>query len=380
MKKYLGLILLINASAFAAKEPLIKVRIAKSLEQVHVSGRDLRRYLWPKKSLKKYAGPKSIQFNCKSKKRIKRRSPIRLASISSLTGLLNWEKERYKGKLHIQTSERFNGCDVINEVSIEDYLATLLPKEMNSKWPIEALKAQAVAARSYAFYKIQTNQVSKVKGFMTHYDLESSEKHQVSGSYFDATRKTILATKQTRGEVLTLNNEKLSPIFFHSKCGGRTLTPDQVWQNKVPGYRSVPCPFCHKHGRKNWKHAFPKSALNQHLERALKVYKKDYLSFKQSSVKFTEDSKLSSRLRFYVNGKYKAVKKSRLRSTMGRTSLPSNNYQIYDQGDKVVVSGAGYGHGVGLCQFGAKELALQGFNYQQILAHYFPELTLKKIY
>lgn len=380
MKKCLGLILFLSFNVSASKAPTLKVRIAKSLTKVSVSGIDLKRYIWPKKSLKSFPGPKKIQFNCKSKKKFKKRSPIKLASIKSLTGLVNWEEDKYKGLLHIQTSEKFNGCDIINEVSLEDYLSTLLPKEMNAKWPIEALKAQAVAARSYAYYKIQTNQVSKAKGFKTNYHIENSEKHQVSGSFFDATRKTIQATRETLGEVLTLHNEKLSPIFFHSKCGGKTLTPDQVWRNKLPGYKSVTCPFCHKHGRKNWTHTFPKSDLVHSLEKVLKNYKNDRVSIRQSDLTLTNDSKASSRIKFYNNTSFKVVKKSRLRSVMGRTTLPSNYYNLKEKGNNIEVSGSGFGHGVGMCQFGAKELALNGFTYKQILAHYFPELKLKKIY
>jgi stage II sporulation protein D len=380
LKKYLGLILFLSFNVHASKVPTLKVRIAKSLTQVSVSGIDLERYIWPKKSMKSFAGAKKIQFNCKSKKLFKRKSPIKLASIKSLTGLVNWEKEKYRGLLHIQTSEKFNGCDIINELSLEDYLSTLLPKEMNSKWPIEALKAQAVAARSYAFYKIETNQVSKSKGYNTNYDIENSEKHQVNGSFFDATRKTVRATGETFGEVLTLENEKLSPIFFHSKCGGKTLTPDQVWRNKLPGYKSVTCPFCHKHGRKNWTHTFLKSDLADSLEKVLYNYKGDKTSITQSELRLTHDSKGSSRIKFYNNSEFKVIKKSRLRSVMGRTTLPSNYYNITEKGNKIEVSGSGFGHGVGMCQFGAKELALKGYSYKQILAHYFPELKLKKIY
>ncbi|MBT4791571.1 MAG: SpoIID/LytB domain-containing protein, partial [Halobacteriovoraceae bacterium] len=147
MKVILGLILfmcLVVVNAQAAKSPKLKVRIAKSLSKVKVSGMDLKRYIWPKKSFKSYQGAKRIHFNCRSKKLRSSKKPIRLASINSPTGMIKWDNERYKGVLHIQTSEKFDGCDIINELSLEDYLSTLLPKEMNAKWPMEALKAQAV--------------------------------------------------------------------------------------------------------------------------------------------------------------------------------------------------------------------------------------------
>ncbi len=381
MKKYLGMILLFySITGWPSNGPVIKVRIGKVLNKVNVSGLDLKRYIWPKKSLKVYSGQKLIEFNCKTDVKSHIKKPIRLASIQSLTGLLNWDSEKYKGILHIQTSEKLKGCDLVNELYLEDYLATLLPKEMDSSWPVEALKAQAVAARSYAFYKIKTKQVAKSKGFKTYYDLENSEKHQVSGSYFDATKKTISATRDTSGEVLSLSDGSLTPIFFHSKCGGRTLTPDQVWTNRVPGYRSVDCPFCHKHGTKNWNHEIPKVKLISSIEAVLEKYENDPISLRQKNMTLVNDFKKNYKLSIKSGRLEKNVKKSRLRAIMGRRILPSNNFKVTEKNGKYIASGAGFGHGVGMCQFGAKELALQGYTYKQILAYYFPELHLKKIY
>lgn len=380
MRIYLGLIAIILSHSLCAAIPNIFVRIEHSKHKVLVSGLNLNRYIWPKKSWKLYKGRKKIQFNCKSKSGFKRRRPIRLALVRSKNGFVSINKERYKGKFHIQTSESFNGCDVINELSLEDYLATLLPKEMNTNWPIEALKAQAVAARSYAYFKMTTNQVSKTKGFMTNYHLESSEKHQVSGSFHDVTKKTVTATNQTKGEILTLLNKKATPIFFHSKCGGKTLTPDQVWKNPVAGYRSVNCPFCHKHGRKDWKRVYEKSKLGYSLQRVLRKYNQSQVNLRRAKYYIEENTNMQAYLKLLTADELKYVKKSRLRSILGRKALPSNNYELEDLGEKIKISGSGYGHGVGMCQFGAKELALKGYNYKQILAHYFPDLKIRKIY
>lgn len=381
MKKTLGMTLFLIATSAYSKTPVIKVRIAQSVKTLSVSGRDVDRYLWPKSSHKSFIGHKKIAFNCDSKlPKIRSGKPLKLASISSKTGLLKWNKSHYRGKLHIQTSERLDGCDLINELPLEEYLKTLLPKEMSSSWPIEALKAQAVAARSYAYYKIKYKQVSRSKGFNVNYDLENSEKHQVNGHFFDITKKTSEATQETSGEVLALPSNKLAPIFFHSKCGGKTLRPEQVWSNKVPGYVSVNCPFCHNHGLKNWQKEFEKKDLFSSFYKTLKRFKKDPTISKSSRMNLIADHRASSRIKFYSADNFKTIRKSRLRSIMGRKKLPSNYFHIREKKNKVVITGAGYGHGVGLCQFGAKELALKGFTYKQILAHYFPEFKLTRIY
>ncbi len=383
MIRTLGLILFLLLGLVQAQAtviPKIKVRIGESKQNVSVSGFDLERLLWPKNSKKYFPGTKKISFNCKSKQKLTGlKKPIRLATIKSHTGLLNWDNERFKGSVHIQTAEKNDGCDIINELSIEDYLTTLLPKEMSSSWPIEALKAQAVAARTYAYFKIQSKQVSRTMGFQTNYDLESSEKHQVNGSYFDATEETILATRQTNGEVLTLFNNKVTPAFYHSKCGGKTLRPDQVWRNFIQGYSSVNCPFCHKHGTKNWKRAIPSKKWNGHVQNILAKMNTTKTA-KSYEFLYLKDSKLNSSIKFYMDSQFKSLKKSRLRSALGRKKLPSNNFHLKEKNNKMIIEGSGYGHGVGMCQFGAKEMALQGQTYKQILAHYFPELKLQKIY
>lgn len=383
MKQYLGLIVIILYSplTFSKNKALhIKVKVAKSQGQVLISGFNLNRYIWQKKSWKSYSDFKRIQFNCKSKSRVTYQKPIRLALISSNKGFVYINNKKYKGRFHIQTSERFNGCDVINEIPLEDYLASLLPKEMNSNWPIEALKAQAVAARSYAYYKVQTNQVSKIKGFVVNYHIESSERHQVSGSYDDTTKKTYQATKKTKGEILTFSKNSLIPIFFHSKCGGKTLTPEQVWQNKVPGYESVECPFCHGHGPKDWSRNYKKRYFAGSIEEVLRKYNRIKTKLKKHKYYVTESSHIEAYLEVNNEHKLRFIKKSRLRNVMGRLALPSNLFKVLDNGKTIQIKGAGFGHGVGMCQFGAKELALQGFSYKQILAYYFPELKLRKLY
>lgn len=377
---FVFLYFIIFQNLYASTIPNIHVRIAHSQQDLLVSGLDLNRYIWPKKSWKTYKGVKKIEFNCKSKGQFRKQKPIRLALVRSGSGFVSINGEKYKGKFHIQTSENFNGCDVINELSLEDYLATLLPKEMNTNWPIEALKAQAVAARSYAYYKIKTNQVSKAKGFRTNYHLESSEKHQVSGSYFDATQKTILATSQTRGEVLMLNSKKITPIFFHSKCGGKTLTPKEVWKNEVEGYRSVDCPFCHKHGKKDWSRTYNKLFLADNIQRVLQKYNEEKVNLNRKKYYVEGNPRAQTYINVMNEDQPQFVKKSRLREVLGRSELPSNHYALKDLGQYVEVNGSGYGHGVGMCQFGAKELAIRGYNYKQILAYYFPELNLMKIY
>lgn len=379
----LNLLLLTTFSShLIASEPEIKVRIGRSLHQISLSGSDIKQEIRGNIPKKVFPGRKSISFNCDPiLKKLKRHKPLMLTSLASETGLIKWNKTGYVGKLSIVTSINRTGCDLINQIPLEIYISSLLSKEMSPVWPLEALKAQAVAARSYAYHKMVTKQVSKNNGFNVFYDLENSEKHQVNGSFFDTTASTTMASKQTKGEVLVIGASELTPIFFHSKCGGKTLRPDQVWSNYVKGYQSVDCPFCHKHGKKNWSHTVKKSKFKNMVNKTLIKYHKESLqSNKLSQFRMTTDSKSRAYIRVYDDERQLQVKKSRLRSLLGREKAASNYFQISDKGDSVKLEGKGFGHGVGLCQYGAFELAKRGYTYKQILSHYFPEHSLKKIY
>lgn len=365
-----------------AKIPEINVLIGRSLGSIMVSGIDVHKEIKISNLKKTYPGSVKLKFDCESlSTSLKKDNPVLLANLKSQTGLINWNDSRYRGEFSlIGNDSKKSGCDLINRVSLEDYINSLLAKEMRSDWPAEALKAQAVAARTYAYQKIVSKQVSKDLGREAFYDVENSEKHQVTGSFSDETNSTAKATRQTSGEVLTLENGKITPIFFHSKCGGKTLTPDQVWAHAVDGYESVNCPFCHKHGMKPWKVSLKEEEFKKYIDRTLRNFHKDQLASNGNVIKLVPDNKNQSRLRFYEGDELKVVQKSRLRSLLGRNSAPSNYYQIEKKGKEVVLEGKGFGHNVGMCQFGAYELAKRGYNYKQILSHYFPNHKIQKIY
>lgn len=370
-------------SSFASI-PKINIKIATSLQQVQVSGTDIENKIEITNRKKVYAGKKLLKFDClpilKQVQRNNTSNSIHLASLESKAGIMNWNRGGYDGKLNVVLSKEGNGCDLINEISLERYISLLLTKEMNHKWPIEALKAQAVAARSYAFHKMSTDQVSKNKGYNTFYDLENSEKHQVNGTFFEERQSTITASKKTFGQILTLKNGEPTPIFFHSKCGGHTLRPSQVWKNKIKGYKSVKCEYCHKHGKKNWRVDIDPKKLVSLMDETLRKFHSQKLASSNRYIKIVPDKKTNSILRLYDGDKLKTLKKSRLRSKIGYRKAMSNNYKISKDKKGLFLEGAGHGHGVGLCQYGAFEMAKQGFDYKQILKHYFPNHSLRTIY
>lgn len=358
--------------------PSVKILIGKSLKNIKVEGIDLKKTIHTQKSSEQYSGRKAISFNCQPSKNSRTfpKNPLLVASLSSPTGLITWDKHKYKGELQLLTNPGKESCDLVNLVPMEAYLTTLLSKEMNGTWPVEALKAQAVAARTYAYDRLKKGQgVAQDEKL---YHLESSEKDQVSGTYFDITAKTVAAAKETEGEILVGPSGKIAPAFFHSKCGGKTLRPDQVWGGVEEGYRSVDCPFCSKTGMKDWRHKFKPSKLTSMVDQVLKKYYGDEAH--GTKIKIMPDSKQNSELRLYVGDRLHIIKKSYLRNQVGREILPSNNFIMSSRNNEIQVEGQGYGHGVGLCQLGALELAKRGYDYRQILSFYFPRHKMRKVY
>jgi stage II sporulation protein D len=360
--------------------PSIKVLIGKALDQVVVQGMDLKKKFHIKNQIKQYRGKRAISFKCDTKsprQAFLPKTPLLVASLSSPTGLISWGENKYLGELHLVANPAKESCDLINQISLESYISTLLAKEMNGSWPLEALKAQAVAARTYALERIKKNPDSKIDQESL-YHLESSEKDQVSGTFNDITGLTLEATNDTKGEVLLSPSGRIAPTFFHSKCGGKTLRPDQVWGGVEEGYRSVECTFCQKTGMKDWDYRVKNQKILTMIDKVLQKYYSDQL--KTSEIRFMPDSLKNSDIRLYDGDRLHVVKKSYLRNFAGRELIPSNNFILNQLDDNVVVKGHGYGHGVGLCQLGALELAKRGYSYKQILSYYFPKHRMKKVY
>lgn len=348
-----------------------------------MTGLDLKRHLIFNNDVKVYNGKKTVKFNCETITTLNKRrnQPILLATLESPTGLLSYSNDKYQGMFKVITSPKGDSCDIVNEIPMEAYISSLLTKEMNPKWPIEALKAQAIAARTYALHKIKTQQVTKELGSEAYYDLESSEKHQVGGNFFDATETTNTASYETKGEVLMNESGRIQPIFFHAKCGGRTLRPDQVWHNKEEGYQSVNCPFCNEIGPKSWNNIISKDRLKSFfLWASQNKYIKEKLVGDLNSIVLVPDQLDKFTVNFYINDRPFIIEKGALRKFFGRFIFPSNSFAIKKQGEGLLVMGEGLGHGVGLCQMGAFAMAMRGWSYKKILAHYFPGHVLKKMY
>ncbi|MCM8771648.1 MAG: SpoIID/LytB domain-containing protein [Candidatus Omnitrophica bacterium] len=260
--------------------------------------------------------------------------------------------------------------EVIKEIELEEYIAGVVSEEMSDKYPIEALKAQAVISRTYLLWKIKTNKNNS-------YDIENSVYNQVYKPC--RSEKIKHAIEETKGEILTTFNGEIMPVFFHACCGGKTAIPSDVWSGNYNFISSIEDPYCKNSKYTHWEKKIPKDYLSQ------------LFGFKILKVEIIERD-ISGRAKFLQiigeNGIIKKFKGNEFRLKInGRKFyfhnpyiIPSTLFDIEDNGNIIIMKGKGYGHGVGMCQEGAKKMAEIGFNYKEILKFYFPELEIRNFY
>ena len=249
------------------------------------------------------------------------------------------------------------GLQVVNVLSLEDYLTGVLGSEMPTSFPIEALKAQAVAARTYALNK-------KLEQYGQPFHLGSSVLSQVYKGLDAEDEHTREAVEATRGLVLTW---MLQPIeaYFHSSCGGRTESGLEALGRDLPYLQAVDCP-CGSLPTSHWTLKLGATEL------------KALGAAKGASVQVQGRSPTGRARRVSVGSR--VVDAVTFRERVGYMKLKSLSFEVSKAKDGVVLEGKGFGHGAGLCQWGARVFAEKGWDYRRILAHYYPGTELQTLY
>ena len=279
------------------------------------------------------------------------------------------EVDRRKYHDTIQVLKNPSGTlTVVNEVDVDEYLKGVLPREVHSDWPEEALKAQAVVSRTYALFKNIEN-----KDFP--FTLSSDVASQVYGGKAAEHPAATRAVEKTRGQILTYNG-KIFPAYFHSTCGGRTARADYQWKiESHPSLKGVECTFCRGSPYDHWKAEFSLSEIEKLLA------KKGFTVSNLESIGL-KDPDISGRPRSFIlrhAGGSLTISGNEFRLALGPDRLKSTRVNVQRAGEKIVFEGSGWGHGVGLCQYGARHLAGLGYRYQDILRYYYPESTIQNI-
>lgn len=261
-------------------------------------------------------------------------------------------------------------ADLIGRMDLETYLKGVLPAEMPSSWPLEALKAQAVAARTFALYRIR--QREKVQA---PYHLESTVMDQVffiNEETGDSLKNAERAIHETRGFVL--RDERGGPFaaYFHADCGGRTEEARAVWGNgeKLGTAIDGACPLS---PQARWLAVL--SA--EEIARRLREPGNSASLLELAALTETGSGRVENLALKWGNGSQTQVSGHRFRMALGFDRIKSTNFKLQKlAGGRYEFIGRGHGHGVGLCQWGSRHLALEGRSFKEILQHYYPAARL----
>jgi len=257
----------------------------------------------------------------------------------------------------------------INELPLEDYVKGVVPSEMSAAWHPEALKVQAIATRTYALYKMRQNARKD-------FDVVASIKDQVYlyRGRAAAAGPAARAADETRDQVLAYRDEPILAAFSSTAAG---LTEDawNVWAVDLPYLKGVECPFDLNSPWYQWRTDVGLAMLEQRLrDEGFPVG----VIASLAPATYTKAGRVVQ-VRILHSGGELYVKGDDLRRVLGYTVLPSTQFDFDVVGLQVQFAGRGNGHGVGLCQWGAKELAERGYSAETILRYYYPGADIRDL-
>jgi stage II sporulation protein D len=286
--------------------------------------------------------------------------PVRIRPTDAFTQV---NGKRYRGWVELRRKK--NGLLlVINDLDLEEYLRGVIAAEVPPDWEIEALKAQAVASRTYA---LSEKRRAGKRAYHILATVTSQVYNGVNGEY----RKAVRAVRSTRGLILTYRGKVIS-AFYHADCGGHTEHASEIWGIDVPYLKGVDCECQDIIKGGFWEKQMSVSRVSGALRR--QGYRVNDIS-DMNIAGITP----AGRVKKVIIGSSRGtttIPAGSLRDALGNTVIPSLFFELELLEGKAVFSGRGRGHGVGMCQWGAKEKAGKGHDYQSILSHYYPGTVL----
>jgi stage II sporulation protein D len=266
----------------------------------------------------------------------------------------------YRGRTLVVATEK--GVNAVNWVDTEEYLYSVIGGEMDARWPQEALKAQAIAARTYALYEREKQRSNPI------YDLGASpDRWQIYKGVISESPATYGAVDGTAGQVLTYNNKIILSVF-HACSGGHTENVEDVWGNTLPYLRAVQ-DYDQNIKECNWVKSFSPGEISSMISGVGNV--KDMIPEARSPFQSVKTLKIIG------DRGTKVIQGENVRTAL---RLKSTRFNVSKGADgSFVLQGLGYGHALGMSQWGAYNLAQRGANHLQILGHYYQGVALTPI-
>ncbi len=362
----------ISASTYCEVDTMLRVRVARDKKSLSLSIKGPyiietintgEKLFESKKSLKKakvYPTKLGIKIG-------KKEYPIfAVRIVPSVKGEITIDKRLFRGVIDVIRTKN-KRILVINHIDVEDYLYGVLYYETPHYWPMEVLMAQAIAARTYALY-------TKKEMAGKEYDLTNDTFSQMYGGKKGERWKTRRAVDLTKNEVLTYKGN-IFPTYYHSICGGHTEDSAELWKIKLEPLLGRKCGYCKKAPGYYWRTSYSYKQIEGKLNKAgIKCKHVSYILEGQRD----RSGRLKT-VRIKDASGIKNIPSNKFRLALGGTSIKSTNFIIEIKPAGILFRGKGWGHGVGMCQWGALTMAMQGHDHEQIVRFYYPKSKVKKL-
>lgn len=265
---------------------------------------------------------------------------------------INKKPTEYDDALYFRVEE--GKLQAINYIGLEKYIAGVIEAEGGNSAPLEYYKAQAVLIRTYTIKNIYKH---AEEGFNLCDGVHCQAYHGRSAQ----NKEIYEATKATAGEVLMDEDSILVMAPFHSSCGGQTSSAGIYWQTDLSYLQSVEDPFCVSQHNYVWEKEVSLMDWYAFLRKKGVPNPANYCEYTSTG-----------RKKYFINNKYQVTFRE-IREWFG---LRSSFLSVHRKGSKIILSGHGYGHGIGMCQIGAMEMAKVGYTYVDIIHFYFQNVSI----
>ena len=346
------------------KPPVLRVAVIKDADIVNltIKGKYVIRSLYTRELLHEGRNLKNAKIAPTISGLLVGETPFKIFAIRIETkrdGSIFLNDRQFRGSVDIIRTEDLKLL-AVNHVDVESYLYGVLYHEISPLWTMDAIKAQAIAARTFALYQKRERKKQD-------YDLTSDVYSQMYGGRTSEKWRTTRAVDLTRGEVLTHKGD-IFPSYYHATCAGHTEDASRLWNMNIEPLRGVKCDYCKESPHYRWRRRVSLGQIGEKLDKNGYDIKEVYaieIEGKDESGRVTN---------VIVKGKSKILKihSNKFRLAVGPNILRSAKFDLTIAGDIVLFEGVGWGHGVGLCQWGSYLMSKKGHNVNAILKFYYP--------